>query len=568
MHRLAASALALTLTATGVTVGIATPAAAQPSVAIDFAGTAPTPAPAVPGARIGGQITWLQEFAPAHLDPQQIYDVIELSTQLFHRTLTGYIEDPAGGQPRLVGDLATNAGESSDGGKVWTYHLRPGVSFEDGTPITSRDIAYGIARSFSEQGTFGPHYVQAALDPSGAYTGPYTGSTVPPGISLPDDQTLVFTFAQPHPELPYLAAFPTTTPVPQAQDTRENYDLTFLSSGPYRRIAENPGVSLTLGRNPNWNPASDPIRHQYADAIHFDWTASRDDQTSRVIAGAGSDAAAVMTSNVSADQIPVVQADPALAARVLAGPTPLAKYINVNTSRVTDVAVRKALNWAFDRGALVTAQGGSTVAAPLTTILAPTVPGWLDYDAYPSDGHGNVQAAKRLLSGRKPTLAYCFPDTADDAAQAAVVKSGLQRAGFRITLTPVDATAYWGVIGGPGNTCDLMYSAWIADFPDASSTLGTLLHGGSLGGEFSVNFSQFNEPCINARLDELAAMTDRSAAATQYELLDKRIMTDFAPLIPTVSAHAFLLHGPAVGGVFLSGLFGRPNLTGAYVLTG
>jgi peptide/nickel transport system substrate-binding protein len=544
-----------------------TPAlAAQQSIAIDFAGTTPTPAPAVPGAQTGGQVTWLQEFAPAHLDPQQIYDIIELSTQMFHRTLTGYLEDPNGGQPKLVGDLATNAGESSDGGKVWTYHLRPGLLFENGTPITSRDIAYGIARSFSEQGAFGPHYLQTALDPSGTYAGPYAGAAVPPGIALPDDQTLVFTFPQPHPELPYLTAFPTTTPVPQALDTRENYDSSWLASGPYRRIAETPGVSLTLGRNPNWNPLSDPIRHQYADTVHFDWTADRASQTQRVIAATGTDAAAVMTANVAADQIASVQGNPALMARAFSGPTALAKYLNINTSRVRELPVRKALNWAFDRDALVTAQGGPAVGAPLTTILAPTVPGWLDYDAYPTSGHGNVLLAKLLLAGRKPALKYCFMDTADDAAQAAVVKTGLQRAGFRITLEPLNATDYWGIIGTVGNTCDLMYSAWVADFPDASSTLGTLMHGGSLAAGWSVNFSQFNEPCVNDRLDSLAAMTNRAAAAPLYGQLDKQIMRDYAPLIPTVSAKAFTLHGPKVGGTFLSGLFGRPNLTGAYVI--
>ncbi|NUT34737.1 MAG: ABC transporter substrate-binding protein [Hamadaea sp.] len=568
MQRLATSAIALTLAAAGVVAGPAAPAAAaQQSVVIDFAGTTPTPAPAVPGAQTGGQISWLQEFAPAHLDPQQIYDVIELSTQLFHRTLTGYLEDPAGGAPKLVGDLATNAGEASGGGRVWTYHLRSGVAFEDGTPITSRDVAYGIARSFSEQGAFGPHYIQSALDPSGAYTGPYTGAAVPPGVTLPDDQTIVFTFAQPHPEFPFLAAFPTTTPVPQAQDTRENYDRTFLSSGPYRRIAETPGVSLTLGRNPHWNPASDPLRRQYADTVHFDWTADRAGQTQRLLAGTGGDAAAVMTSNVAADRIATVQNDPALLARTLAGPTSLAKYININTARVQDVSIRKALNWAFDRGALVDAQGGPAVGAPLTTILAPTAPGWLDYDAYPSAGHGNVTAAKQLLRGRKPTLSYCFPDTADDAAQAAVVKAGLARAGFKVVLTPLSATDYWGIIGATGNTCDLMYSAWVADYPDASSTLGTLLHGGSLAAGWSVNFSQFNEACVNTRLDELGAMTDRTAAAPLYGQLDKDIMTTYAPMIPTVSASAFLLHGPALGGVFLSPSTGRPNLTGAYVIS-
>ncbi|NUO59163.1 MAG: ABC transporter substrate-binding protein [Hamadaea sp.] len=558
--------LVLALVASGLIAGPGSPAsAATAEVVIDFAGTAPTPAPAVPGARTGGQVTWLQDAPPAHLDPQQIYDVVELSTQLFHRTLTGYREDPAGGPTRLVGDLATNAGESSDGGRVWTYHLRPGSTFEDGSPITSRDIAYGIARSFSEQGAYGPHYLQPALDPSGAYPGPYAGSPVPPGISLPDDQTLVFTFAQPHPELPYLVAFPTTTPVPQARDTQADYDRTFLSTGPYRRIAEVPGVSLTLGRNPAWNPASDPLRHQYADTIHIEWTVDRATQTQRLVTATGTDAAAVMTANVAADQISAVQGDPTLTARTLAGPTGLAKYLSINTRRITDVSVRKALNWAFDRGALIQAQGGTAVGAPLTTVLSPTMPGWLDYDAYPSAGHGDVTQAKQLLRGRKPTLTYCYPDTPDDATGAAVVRTGLQRAGFRITPTPLNAGDYWGIIGATDSTCDLMYSAWVADFPDGNATLGTLLHGSSLAAGWSVNFAKFDEPCVNRRLDDLAAMTDRTAAAPLYGQLDHDVMSRYAPLIPTVSASAFLLHGPGLGGVFLSPTSGRPNLTGAYV---
>jgi len=273
-----------------------------------------------------------------------------------------------------------------------------------------------------------------------------------------------------------------------------------------------------------------------------------------------------MTANVSADQIATVQGSPALSARTLAGPTGLAKYININTRRVTDVSVRRALNWAFDRGALLEAQGGPVVGAPLTTILAPTTPGRLDYDAYASGGHGDVVQAKQLLHGRKPTLTYCFPDTPDDATGAAAVRTGLQRAGFRITPTPLSAADYWGIIGATDSSCDLMYSAWVADFPDASSTLGTLLHGGSLAAGWSVNFSKFDEPCVNTRLDELAAMTDRTAAASLYGQLDHEVMARYAPLIPTVSASAFLLRGPALGGVFLSGTSGRPNLTNAYVL--
>ncbi|WP_020520261.1 ABC transporter substrate-binding protein [Catelliglobosispora koreensis] len=542
------------------TVPATTAHAATSSVVIDFAGATPTPAPGVPGATTGGRLTWLQEYAPAHFDPQQIYDIIDVSTQLFHRTLTGYLEDPGGGPMRLVGDLATNAGVTSDGGRTWTYHLRPDLKFDDGTAITSSDIAYGIARSFSEQGLYGPHYLQLALDPSGTYSGPYGGQELPPRVSTPDAATIVFTFAQPHPEFPYLAAFPTTTPVPKGKDTRENYDRTWLASGPYQRIAEEPGVSLTLGRNPHWDPASDPIRHQYADTIHFDWTADRATQTQRVIAAAGDDAGAVMTANVAADQIANVQASPALMARVLAGATPLVKYININTERVPDVSIRRALNYAFSRAELIAAQGGSAVAAPATTILAPTVPGHLAYDAYPT----NVSKAKRLLQGRKPSLSYCFPSTPDDEFQAGVIKAGLQAAGFRITLAPLDATSYWGLVGSRANTCDLIYSAWVADFPDGDATLRVLLDGNLIRDEGNINFSLFDDACVNEELEYLATLTDRTAAATRYGALDREIMREHAPLIPTVHSKSFLLHGPAVGGTFLSGLTGRPNLANAY----
>src|SRR6185369_17023275 len=121
------------------------------------------------------------------------------------------------------------------------------------------------------------------------------------------------------------------------------------------------------------------------------------DQTDRVRAGLGADGAAVMTANVSPVQIAAVQSDPALRARTLAGPTPTARYLNINTARVADVSVRRALNIAFDRAAFVEALGGSAVAAPSTTILAPTVPGYRSYDAYPAGAHGDPARARQLL---------------------------------------------------------------------------------------------------------------------------------------------------------------------------
>jgi peptide/nickel transport system substrate-binding protein len=126
----------------------------QTKVILDTKGEAKTPAAEVDGAKKGGNITVFQDGDFEHLDPQQIYvsNSGAVAQQLIFRTLTTYVEDPEGGDLRLVGDLATNTGESSDDSKVWTFTLRDGIKFEDGTPITSKDIAYGIARSFSQFG--------------------------------------------------------------------------------------------------------------------------------------------------------------------------------------------------------------------------------------------------------------------------------------------------------------------------------------------------------------------------------------------------------------------------------
>ena len=102
------------------------------------------PAAPIPDAKPGGTITVLYLADFEHLDPAQNYVTHQqVTANMFLRTLTAFREQ-GDGTFDLVGDLATNTGVTTDGGQTWTYTLRDGVKFEDGRPITSRDIAYGI----------------------------------------------------------------------------------------------------------------------------------------------------------------------------------------------------------------------------------------------------------------------------------------------------------------------------------------------------------------------------------------------------------------------------------------
>ena len=75
--------------------------------------------------------------------------------------------------------------------------------------------------------------------------------------------------SQPFPEMDYYASFPVFTGIPQAKDTKEEYGNHPLATGPYMFEDYKPGSSLTLVKNPNWDPATDPGRIQSVDKWVF-----------------------------------------------------------------------------------------------------------------------------------------------------------------------------------------------------------------------------------------------------------------------------------------------------------
>ncbi len=216
-------------------------------VVLDCRGEARTPAPAVRGAQPGGTVHVLGQQDFGRLDPAGIYTAGALTagTQLLLRALTGYVEDPETGALRLVGDLATNTGETPDGGRSWRYTLRRGVAFQNGRPITAQDMAYGVARAFGPLGVEGPQYLQNWLQPDRTYRGPADGE--PPGIRTPDARTIVFSLAEPRADFPLAAALPTSTPVPVGS----SFDAGTMASGPYRVEpgSYRPGQGLRLIRS-------------------------------------------------------------------------------------------------------------------------------------------------------------------------------------------------------------------------------------------------------------------------------------------------------------------------------
>lgn len=527
------------------------------------------PAPEVPGAQKGGTLTIIRETPISHLDPQRTYSFAGLmASPLFARYLTTWKDDGKGNLV-LVGDLAETPGTNVNNDcKVWEFKIKDGVKFEDGSPITAKEIAYGIARSFDPDLTGGPTYLQEWLADTPQYDTKWdfkqNKGALPPGLSTPDDKTLRFEFARPRCDLPFAVSLPTTAPLKPEKDTGVNLDQRPFSSGPYRIAKNQVGVQLVLERNPNWDPTTDPVRHQYPDQIVWSFGPTADAANNRVIADNGADQSAIAFNSVPASLVARVAQDASLKSRTILSPTPSANQLVINNQRVTDLTIRQALNYAIDREGLIKALGGQTVAQPLTTLMPPATIGYQAYEAYPAGPNGNVEKAKELLGGRTPELVLGVADNTTEQQLGTQLKANLERAGFKITVRNIPDDAKLDEIKKKDNPWDLYIGNWAADWPSGASILPVLYDGRTIKAEGNSNQSYFNSPEINAEFDRILAM-EPAKQGPEWAKLDERIMREHAPVVPLFVDVAYNVHGSKVGGIFISSVFGYPSFVNAYV---
>jgi peptide/nickel transport system substrate-binding protein len=231
---------------------------------------------------------------------------------------------------------------------------------------------------------------------------------------------------------------------------------------------------------------------------------------------------------------------------------------------VTELPVRQALNFAIDRESFVKAQGGPAVSAPATTLLCPLTPGYRVYNAYDGGPAGDPGKARDLLQGRTPALVLASGNSPTSQRRALVIKNALERAGFRITLQPLEPQFYYAEVSKKDNPYDLILAGSSGLWPDGSLTLRAQFDGRQIreGGE---NLSQLEAPDVEARIDELTAEPDRAGAVQGWAQLDQEIMLKHAPVVPLTYIRSYTLSGSRVGGISLSRTLNLPSLRDAFV---
>lgn len=532
------------------------------------------PAPAVAGAKKGGTVYDLEPSGFDYLDPTQQYvsNMLAISG-LYNRTLTGYKIDDKG-NTILVGDLATDTGKMSDGGKTWTWTLKKGLKFQDGTPITSKDVKYAVERLYLPTMTQGPTYFPIWLsgqDYKKVYGGPVGGKSLPDSvIATPDDQTIVFHFQDVHADAPYAAAMPPIGAIEASKDV-QGYNNNPNSDGPYELSNYVPGKSLEFVRNPNWDASTDPLRSAYPDKWSFEMGVQNPQLTQRLEQETGNDKFALSLSTAAdASQSDTILGGAQYKSRMVSNYQPYVEYLNINMSRVTDVNVRKAIALAFPAAAIQKLYGGPSQLDLGNTLISPTVAGWENADPFNRKAHpnGDPTGAKALLQqAGKPNykLVFAYANTARWQKISVVLQNALQQAGFQVVLNPIDPTTYYTQVGTVKNNFDIYRTGWGADWPTPYTDVPNLLGGGSNITDGSPNYSHFNDPATDAQIKKIEAETDVAKAAKEWNDLANQVIANDVPQVPFGFDKFLQIYGSGLGGVRYNQVIGTIDTGSVFV---
>jgi|SwirhisoilCB1_FD_contig_101_510831_length_2108_multi_4_in_0_out_0_2 peptide/nickel transport system substrate-binding protein len=522
----------------------------------------------------GGTINFVAASDFDSLDPARTYYAYSWDYQrIYQRTLMMFKPEP--GTEGITGDLADGPGKVSDGGKTITYTLRDGITFQDGTAITSADIKYALERSFAQDvinGGPGATYLSPILEGGTTYKGPYKDKSGLKGIDATDPKKIVFHLTGPFADFDYLMALPISSPVPQKADTGPNgganYQFHVISSGPYKIATYQPGKLLTLVRNPNWKQSSDPNRKALPDKIILTEGLESTDEDNRVLAGTAD--MEIEGTGVQQDAQSKILTDPTKKANADNPSTGFTRYISIQQTvkPLDNVHCRRAVQYAADKVALQFSRGGPIAGGDIATQMAPpNLSSYKKINPYPSgpDNKGDLTKAKDELkqcghpNGFTTKIATTNKGKGPKAAEA--LQQGLKRVGIQTQIIAVDASTYYsGVIGLPSNVkkqgLGLAVAGWGPDFPTPYGFFESIVDGRAIkpGGGNS-NYAELNDPTINGLIDQAKGETDVSKRNDLWSQVDEKVM-DSAVYLPFVADKALVYRSPRLTNVYIHDAFG------------
>ena len=483
------------------------------------------------------------------LDPGYAYAAVEWAL------LRGLVRELYSFDSRLQGeqamkpvpDLADGPPDLSADGRTYTFRLRKGVRYAP--PLTrevrAEDFVYAVERQLDPDHERSPNPYSSLIQGTAEFAAD-KAKTIS-GMQALDDHTLRITLKRPASDFLSILTLPFFSPVPREHAAdykpRTPYAQHLAASGPYSVQSYDPRRRIELERNRNWDPRTDPLRKAWVETVSVTIRPSQAG-IQRAIERGEQDLNLDNVPPPSAD-LQRLSADRDLSDRLAVETTGCVHYLTLQMDSVptSKLKVRRAINYAIDRQAVVAAIGGRYAGEPASTILSPTLAGYSAFDLYPSqDSRGDPDAAKQLLAdagypdGVK--LTYVGQSSATWKALYGALEASLARA--RIRLEP----KFYGRddiyprslrLQSKKDDRQLGAARWCPDYPGngTRSFIGVLLDGRKITPTANNNYGNYDNPKVNDMIDQAYATADEPARNAIWGQIDRLVMEDaaWAPLV-------------------------------------
>ena len=469
------------------------------------------------GSHKGGTLTILANTSFGVADPAQNYTLQEW--QLLINTHDGLVQFKrvAGTQgTQLVPDLATSLPVPTDGGKVYTFHVRRGIKFSNGTVMKPSDFVTTFERQFTVPG------------PTSFYSGIVGASACKPsscdlskGIVANDTSgTLTFHLTAPDPEFLDQVALPFAYVVPSTTSKKITGNNVPPGTGPYMWQSYNPNKEAVLVRNPFfkvWNAEAQPAG--YPDQIVEKYGLQISDEVTQVERGAADE---VWDGDViPADRLNELNS-PQYASQVHVNALTADWYmaLNTRTPPFNNLKARQAINYAADRSAYVKIGGGSALAQPTCQILPPNFPAYVAYCPYTSGtsttkwSGTNISKAKQLVQESGTKGMKVVVNSANDQTSKALgeqMVTDLNNIGYKASGVYLAGGIQYPYVQNSKNSSkwNVAWSAWYQDYPAPSDFLNVLLGCGTIhpNSDASPNIAAFCDKNIEKQITQAEALS-------------------------------------------------------------
>jgi ABC-type transport system substrate-binding protein len=490
------------------------------------------------------------------LDPSLSYEAP--GWQVLYMTnlmLLNYPDKPAPEGSRLAPDATTGFPRISSDGRTYTFTIKPGLRFSDGSAVTAAAFKRAFERAANQQQA--SPAIAFLHDVVGADARNQGKASSVTGV-VANGQTLTIRLVRANPTFLAEVAMPFFAAVKPSMAIDSKGISVYPTAGPYRIADRTVGSQVVLERN-RFYKGNRPAN---ADRIVISTNTDVNQSLLQVRAG-----------QIDYDQYglpPTAHDDLSRQFGIKKGGDGRyfvntginTTYFALNTSRpaLSKLNLRQALNHAIDRPSMLRV-AGKYAGKRTDQILPPNIQGFREANLYPIKG-ANAVKGRELARGAKDEIIVLHTTAPTSVARAQIVKYNLEQIGLNVTLKPQPFAVAIKTAGTRGSEFDMFLIAWFADYPDPFDFINVLLDGQNIQEANNSNYAYLNSPKYNKLMTDASKLSG-AARYDAYGKLDVDLMKNAAPWVPLSNGNVrefissrvanYLFH-PVYGGAIINAL--------------